>query len=155
MLVWHRKRFFRGFFGNNFKSMQWNLQKHRKRPTLSTDAYLQRRYCKLLLEIKLTDVYVYFGIQMYYVIMAPSVLNAVKIYKLFITCKRSVMITQEMCPIRTDISTHKHLGKCIYLLFVSLAVVGFRQNYFYILLNFGAKMSNLSLYNQPKNKIIL
>ena len=32
--------------------------------------------------------------------------------------KRSVMITQEICPIRAEISTHKHLGKCIYLLFV-------------------------------------
>ena len=32
--------------------------------------------------------------------------------------KRSVMIIQEMCPIRAEISTHKNLGKCIYLLFV-------------------------------------
>ena len=46
--------------------------------------------------------------------------------------KRSVVITQEMCPIRTEISTHKHLGKCIYLLFVYLVVISFRQNYFYI-----------------------
>ena len=37
---------------------------------------------------------------------------------LFLNSERSVMITQEMCPIRTDISTHKHLGKCIYLSFV-------------------------------------
>ena len=56
----------------------------------------------------------------------------------------SVMITQKMCPIRAEISTHKHLEKCIYLLFVWLAIIGFRQNYFYILPNFGefgAKMS--------------
>ena len=49
-----------------------------------------------------------------------------------------------MCPIRAEISTHKHLGKCIYLLFVWLAAMGFRQIYFYILPNFGdfgAKMS--------------
>ena len=32
--------------------------------------------------------------------------------------KRSVMITQEMCPIRAEISTHKNLGKCIYLDFL-------------------------------------
>ena len=32
--------------------------------------------------------------------------------------KRSVTIKQEMCPIRAEISTHKHLGKCTYLLFV-------------------------------------
>ena len=72
--------------------------------------------------------------------------------------KRSVMITQEMCPIRAEISTHKHLGKCIYLLFVRLAVIGFRQNYFYILPNFGdfgAKMSFfLYIINQKQNNFI-
>ena len=65
--------------------------------------------------------------------------------------KRSVMITQEMCPIRAEISTHKQLGKCIYLLFEWLAVIGFRQNYFYILPNFGdfgAKMSFFHLRNE-------
>ena len=60
-----------------------------------------------------------------------------------------------MCPIRAEISTHKKLGKCIYSLFVWLAVIGFRQNYIYILPNLGdlgAKMSFFSLYNQPKTK---
>ena len=47
------------------------------------------------------------------------------------------VITQEMCSIRAEISTHKHLGKCIYLLFVWLAVIGFRQHYIYILPNLG------------------
>ena len=42
-----------------------------------------------------------------------------------------------MCPIRTEISTQKHFGKCIYLLYVWLAVIGSRQNHFYILPNFG------------------
>ena len=74
----------------------------------------------------------------------------------FIHAKRSVMITLEMCPIRAEISTHKSLGKCIYLLFVVLAVIGFRQNYFYILPNFGdfwaKKNAIFSLYNQPKTK---
>ena len=68
------------------------------------------------------------------------------------------MITQEMCPIRAEISTHKHLGKCIYLLFVWLAVIGFRQNYFYILPNFGdfgAKMSFFHyVINQKRNNSI-
>ena len=60
-----------------------------------------------------------------------------KLYTLFL--QWSIMISQEMCPIR-----HKNLGKCIYLLFVWLIVIGFRQNYFYLLPNFGdfgAKMS--------------
>ena len=69
--------------------------------------------------------------------------------------KRSVMITQEMCPIRAEISTHKNLWKCIYLLFVWLAVIGFRQNYFYLLPNFGdfgAKMSFFHyIINQKRN----
>ena len=72
--------------------------------------------------------------------------------------KRSVMKTQEMCPIRAEISIHKHLGKCIYFLFVWLAVIGFRQNYFYILPNFGdfgAKMSFFHyIINQKRNNFI-
>ena len=71
--------------------------------------------------------------------------------------KRSVMITQEMCP-TAELSTHKHLGKCIYLLFVWLAVFGFRQNYFYILPNYGdfrAKMSFLHhIINQKRNNFM-
>ena len=59
-----------------------------------------------------------------------------------------------MCPIRAEISTHNNFGKCIYLLFVWLAVIGFRQNYFYILPNFGdfgAKMSFFHyIINQKK-----
>ena len=71
--------------------------------------------------------------------------------------KRSVnMITQEMCPM--EISTHKNSVKCIYLLFVWLAVIGFRQNYFYILPNFGdfgAKMSFFHyIINQKRNNFI-
>ena len=68
--------------------------------------------------------------------------------------ERSVMITQEMCPIRAEISTHKHLGKC-FICYLYFAVIGCRQNYFYILPNFGdfgAKISFFSLYNQPKTK---
>ena len=72
--------------------------------------------------------------------------------------KRSVMITQEICPIRAEISTHKKLGKCIYLLFVWLAVIGFRQNYYYILPYcgyFGAKMSFFHyIINQKRNNFI-
>ena len=68
------------------------------------------------------------------------------------------MITQEMCPIRAEISTHKHLEKCIYLLFVWITVIGFRQNYFYILPNFGnfgAKMSFFHyIINQKLNNFI-
>ena len=77
---------------------------------------------------------------------------------LILTFKRSVMIIQEMCPIRAEISTHKHLGICIYLLFVLLAVIGFRQKYFYILPNFGdvgAKMSFFHyIINQKQNNFI-
>ena len=62
-----------------------------------------------------------------------------------------------MCLIRTEISTYKHLGKYINLSFVWLAVICFRQNYFYILPDFGdyfgAKMSFFSLYNQPTTKL--
>ena len=72
--------------------------------------------------------------------------------------QRSLMITQEMCPIRAEFSTHKHLGKCIYLLFEWLAVIGFRQNYFYISPNFGdfgAKMSFFHyIINQKRNNFI-
>ena len=69
--------------------------------------------------------------------------------------KRSVMITQEMCPIRAEISTHKHLGKCIYLLFVWLAAIGFRQNHFYILPNFGQKCHFFHyIINQKQNNFI-
>ena len=72
--------------------------------------------------------------------------------------KRSVMITQEMCPITAKISTHKLLRKCIYLLFVWLAIIGFRQNYFYILPHFGdfgAKMSFFHyIINQKRNNFI-
>ena len=68
------------------------------------------------------------------------------------------MITPEMCPIRAEILTHKNLGKCIYLLFVWLAVIGFRQNYFYILPNFGyfgAKMSFFHyIVNQKRNNFL-
>ena len=75
-----------------------------------------------------------------------------------IEIKRSVMITSEKCPKRAEISTHKHLGKCIYLLFVWLAVIGLRQNYFYILPNFGdfgAKMSFFHyIINQKRNNFI-
>ena len=31
--------------------------------------------------------------------------------------ERYVMITQKMCPIRAEISTHKHLGKFIFYLY--------------------------------------
>ena len=58
------------------------------------------------------------------------------------------MIKPEMCHARAEILTHKHLGKCICLLFVSLIVIGYRQNYFYMLPNFGgfgAKISFLCL----------
>ena len=67
------------------------------------------------------------------------------------------MIRQEMCPIRAEILTQKNLGKCIYLLFVWLAVIGFRQNYFYILPNFGdfgAKMSFFHYIINHKSQII-
>ena len=52
----------------------------------------------------------------------------------------------------------KTLGKCIYLLFVWLAVIGFRQSYLYILPNFGdfgAKMSFFHyIINQKRNHLI-
>ena len=66
--------------------------------------------------------------------------------------KRSVMRTQEIRHIRAEISTHKHLGKCIYLLFVRLAVIGFRQNYFYILLNFGDFWAKMSFFHYIINQ---
>ena len=61
---------------------------------------------------------------------SPSTVNFDKLRR---WRKRPIMITQEMCPIRAEISTHKNLGKCIYLLFVWLAVIGFRQNIFSII----------------------
>ena len=61
-------------------------------------------------------------------------------------------------PNKGRISLHKNLGKCIYLLFVWLAVIGFRQNYFYILPNFvdfGAKMSFIHyIIDQKRNNFI-
>ena len=58
---------------------------------------------------------------------------------------------------RRNFNTQK-LGKCIYLLFVWLAVIGFRQNYLYILPNFGdfgAKMSFFHyIMNQKRNNFI-
>ena len=72
--------------------------------------------------------------------------------------KRSVPITREMCPIRAEISTRKHLGKCTDLLFVCLAIISFRQNYFYILPNFGDCGAKLSFFhyiiNQERNNLI-
>ena len=62
------------------------------------------------------------------------------------------MIRQEMCPIRAEILTRKHLGKCIYLLFVWLAVIGFRQNYFYILPNFGDLGAKMSFFHYIINQ---
>ena len=70
------------------------------------------------------------------------------------------MITKEMCPSRAEISTYKNLGKCtcIYLLFVWLALIGFRQNYFYILPNFGDFGTKMSFFhyiiNQKQNNFI-
>ena len=66
--------------------------------------------------------------------------------------KRSVMITQEMCPIKAEISKHKHLGKFIYLFFVWLAVIGFRQNHFYILPNFGDFGAKMSFFHYTINR---
>ena len=63
------------------------------------------------------------------------------------------MKTQEMCPIRAEISTHKHLGKCIYLLFVWLAAIGFRQNYFYMLSNFGDFGANMQFFHYIINQL--
>ena len=54
-----------------------------------------------------------------------------------------------------NFNTQKFGKMYLFVFFVWLAVIGFRQNYFYILLNFGdfgAKMSFFSLYNQPKTK---
>ena len=63
-----------------------------------------------------------------------------------------------MCLKRAEISAHKNLGKCIYLLFVWLAVIGFRQNYFYVLPNFGDFGATMSLFhyiiNQELNNVI-
>ena len=36
----------------------------------------------------------------------------------------------DMCPIWTEVSTHKHWGNVFILLFVGLVVIGCRQNYF-------------------------
>ena len=62
---------------------------------------------------------------------------------------------QYIYPIMTEISTHKYWENVFILLFVWLSVIGFRQNHFHILPNygdFGAKMSFFSLYNQPKTE---
>ena len=54
--------------------------------------------------------------------------------------------------------TSSSLGKCIYLLFVWLAVIGLRQNYFYILPNFGDFRAKMSFFhyiiNQKRNNFI-
>ena len=63
-----------------------------------------------------------------------------------------------ICPIRTEISTHKHWENVFILYFVWLLVIGFWQNYFHTLPNFGdfgAKMSFLRYIINQKRKIFI
>ena len=79
-----------------------------------------------------------------------------RVYSTFLRSYVALLCCVTIPP--TEISTHKYLGKCFYLLFVWLAVIGFRQNYFYILPNFwvfGAKMSFFHcIINQKRNNFI-
>ena len=50
---------------------------------------------------------------------------------------KSCYDSAHICPIRAEISTHEHWENVFILYFVWLVVVGFRQNYFLILPNFG------------------
>ena len=70
--------------------------------------------------------------------------------------KRSVTIRREICPIR-NFNTQTW-GKIVYFLFVWLVGIGFRQNFFRVLPNFGdfgAKMSFFHyIINQNRNNFI-
>ena len=73
-------------------------------------------------------------------------------------CSKSCYDSAHICPIRTEISTHEHLGNVFILLFVWLVVMGFRQNYFHISPNFGdfeAKMSFFRYIINQKRKIFI
>ena len=74
------------------------------------------------------------------------------------TFKKSCYDSAHICPIRTEISTHEHWENVFILYFVWLVVIGFRQNYFRILPNFGdfgAKMSFFRyIINQKRNIFI-
>ena len=62
-----------------------------------------------------------------------------------------------MCPIRAEISTHKHREKLFISYLYELADIGFRQIYFWTLPNFGdlrAKML-FFLYIINQNEMIL
>ena len=70
-------------------------------------------------------------------------------------CQKSYYDIGHICPIRTEISTHEHWDNVFILLFIWLAVIGFRQNYYIyclILEILGAKCRFFSLYNQPKKE---
>ena len=54
---------------------------------------------------------------------------------------KSCYESAHICPIRAEIPTHEHLENVFNSYFLCLIVIGFRQNYFHILRNFGAKMS--------------
>ena len=77
---------------------------------------------------------------------------------LTVTLKRSVMIRREICPIRAEISTHKHGEKLYISLFVWLVGISFRQNFFRVLPNFGDFGANMSFFhyiiNQKRNNFI-
>ena len=63
-----------------------------------------------------------------------------------------------ICPIRAEISTHKYWENVFILYFVWLVVVGFWQNYFHTLPNFGdfgAKMSYFRYIINQKRKIFI
>ena len=72
--------------------------------------------------------------------------------------QKSCYDSAHICPIRAEISTHEHLKNVFILLFVWLVVIGFRQNYFHILPNFGdfgAKMSFFRYIINQKRKIFM
>ena len=74
-----------------------------------------------------------------------------------VICQKSYYDSAHICPIRAEISNYEYWENVFILLFVWLAVIGFRQNYFHISPDFGdfwAKMSFFSLYNQPKTENI-
>ena len=71
---------------------------------------------------------------------------------------KSCYDSAHICPLRAEISPHEYWETVLILIFVWLVVIGFRQNYFHILLNFGdfgAKMSFFCYIINQKRKIFI
>ena len=75
-----------------------------------------------------------------------------------VICQKSFYDSAHICPIRAEISNYEYWENVLILLFVWLAVIGFRQNYFHISPNFGdfwAKMSFFRYIINQKRKIFI